>query len=61
MFENLIILTLDGANLQYLAALDKQTGDTVWKTNRSVAWNDENVPRPPWRGTGTCAKPTARL
>jgi outer membrane protein assembly factor BamB len=45
-FENLIILTFDGANLQYLAALDKQTGATVWKTNRSVAWNDENVPGP---------------
>ena len=43
-FENLIILTFDGANLQYLAALDKQTGDTVWKTNRSVAWHDEDVP-----------------
>jgi outer membrane protein assembly factor BamB len=45
-FENLLILTFDGANLQYLAALDKKTGETVWKTNRSVAWNDENVPGP---------------
>jgi outer membrane protein assembly factor BamB len=43
-FENLVILTMDGADLQYHAALDKQTGKTVWKTNRSVAWNDENVP-----------------
>jgi outer membrane protein assembly factor BamB len=43
-YENLIILTLDGADLQYHVALDKQTGRTVWKTNRSVAWNDENVP-----------------
>lgn len=43
-FENLIILTFDGADLQYLVALDKKTGDTVWKTKRSVAWNDENVP-----------------
>jgi len=43
-FENLLILTFDGANLQYVAALDKQTGDTVWKTNRSVAWHDEDVP-----------------
>jgi outer membrane protein assembly factor BamB len=25
-------------------ALDKKTGKTVWKTDRSVAWNDENVP-----------------
>jgi len=44
LFENLIILTMDGADLQYHVALDKKTGQTVWKTNRSVAWNDENVP-----------------
>jgi outer membrane protein assembly factor BamB len=43
-FENLLILTMDGADLQYHVALEKQTGRTVWKTNRSVAWNDENVP-----------------
>ena len=43
-FENLLILTMDGVDLQYHVALDKQTGQTVWKTNRSVAWNDENVP-----------------
>ena len=43
-FEDLLILTFDGANLQYLAALDKKTGKTVWKTDRSVAWNDENDP-----------------
>jgi outer membrane protein assembly factor BamB len=43
-FENLIILTFDGADLQYHIALDKMTGKTVWKTNRSVAWNDENIP-----------------
>jgi outer membrane protein assembly factor BamB len=41
LFENLVILTMDGVNLQYLVALDKKTGQTVWKTNRSVAWNDE--------------------
>ncbi len=44
LFENLVILTFDGADLQYHVALDKQTGKTVWKTDRSVAWNDENVP-----------------
>jgi outer membrane protein assembly factor BamB len=43
LFENLLILTFDGADLQYHVALDKQTGKNVWKTNRSVAWNDENV------------------
>lgn len=44
LFENLLILTMDGVDLQYLVALDKLTGKTVWKTNRSVAWNDENEP-----------------
>ena len=44
LFENLVILTFDGADLQYHVALDKTTGATVWKTNRSVAWNDENAP-----------------
>jgi outer membrane protein assembly factor BamB len=29
-FENLIILTMDGADLQYHVALDKATGETVW-------------------------------
>ena len=44
LFENLLILTFDGADLQYHAALDKKTGKTMWKTDRSVEWNDENVP-----------------
>jgi outer membrane protein assembly factor BamB len=43
-FENLLILTMDGADLQYIVGLDKKDGRTVWKTNRSVAWNDEDVP-----------------
>jgi len=46
LFENLLILTFDGADLQYTAGLDKQTGATLWKTNRSVAWNDESSPDP---------------
>jgi len=45
-YENLLILTMDGVDVQYHAALDKKTGRTVWKTNRSVAWNDESVPGP---------------
>jgi outer membrane protein assembly factor BamB len=45
-FENLLILTMDGVDVQYHIALDKQTGRTVWKTDRSVAWNDEDAPGP---------------
>jgi outer membrane protein assembly factor BamB len=46
LFEDLLILTLDGADQQYLVALNKLTGETVWKTNRSVAWNDEGSSDP---------------
>jgi outer membrane protein assembly factor BamB len=43
LFDNLVILTFDGVDLQYVAALDKRTGDTVWKTDRDVQWNDQNL------------------
>lgn len=43
LFENLLILTFDGADLQYVVALNKQTGETVWKTDRSANWNDEDI------------------
>jgi outer membrane protein assembly factor BamB len=44
LFDNLLILTLDGVDLHYTVALDKKTGQTVWKTDRSAVWNDEDVP-----------------
>jgi outer membrane protein assembly factor BamB len=44
LYDGLVILTFDGVDLQYVVALDHNTGKTVWKTDRSVAWNDENVP-----------------
>ena len=44
LYKDTLILTMDGADLQYLVALDKKTGKTVWKTDRSVAWNDEDIP-----------------
>lgn len=46
LFQNLLILTFDGADLQYLVGLDKVSGRTIWKTDRSVAWNDEHIERP---------------
>jgi outer membrane protein assembly factor BamB len=46
LFEDLVILTFDGADLQYVTALDKVSGDTVWKTDREVEWNDQNVTGP---------------
>jgi outer membrane protein assembly factor BamB len=42
MFGDFIILTLDGGDVQYLAALHKKTGKTVWKADRSTKWPKEN-------------------
>ncbi len=34
LYKNLLILVRDGTDQQYVTALDKQTGHTVWKTDR---------------------------
>lgn len=39
LHQNLLILTVDGRDVQYVVALDKTTGKTVWKTNRSVDYS----------------------
>jgi outer membrane protein assembly factor BamB len=36
LFENLLVLHVDGRDVQYVIALDKATGKTAWKTARSV-------------------------
>jgi len=40
LWSNLLILTLDGIDQQYMAGLDKTTGKTVWKTDRTAQYND---------------------
>ena len=40
IFENLLILHYDGSDMQYVVALDKFTGKTVWKRNRSIDFKD---------------------
>jgi len=34
LFKDLLILVRDGRDAQYVAALNKNTGETLWKTNR---------------------------
>jgi outer membrane protein assembly factor BamB len=36
---DMLILTMDGIEAQYVAGLDKKTGRTVWKTDRSAEWS----------------------
>jgi outer membrane protein assembly factor BamB len=40
LYRDLLILTFDGVDVQYVTALDKHTGKTVWKTERQITWND---------------------
>ena len=40
IFGELLIMHFDGSDVQYIVALDKKTGKTVWKTNRSVDFKD---------------------
>jgi outer membrane protein assembly factor BamB len=36
IYRNLLVLHFDGIDVQYLTALNKNTGKTVWKTDRST-------------------------
>ncbi len=40
LFEDLLILTFDGIDEQFLTALDKETGETVWRTDRTTDYGD---------------------
>jgi len=50
LWDNLLILTLDGIDLQYMAALDKNTGKTLWKTDRTTHWTDLDANGQPMGG-----------
>jgi outer membrane protein assembly factor BamB len=40
VWHDLLILTFDGIDQQYVAALDKRTGKTIWRTDRSTDYHD---------------------
>ena len=40
---DLLVLTFDGIDVQYLVALDKATGKTVWKRDRNIAYEIEST------------------
>ena len=47
LYKNLLILTMDGIDHQYVAALNKSDGKTVWKTGRTTDYKDllEGIPK----------------
>jgi outer membrane protein assembly factor BamB len=40
LFENLLIMNFDGSDQQFIVALDKQTGKTIWHQQRSIDFKD---------------------
>jgi outer membrane protein assembly factor BamB len=40
LYKDLFILNFDGSDHQFIIALDKKTGRTIWKTKRSVDYKD---------------------
>jgi outer membrane protein assembly factor BamB len=40
--DNLVMLTFDGYDVQYVVALDKKTGDTVWKKDRNIDYGSDD-------------------
>jgi outer membrane protein assembly factor BamB/dienelactone hydrolase len=40
VFGDLLLLNFDGSDYQYVAAVDKRTGETKWKADRSIDFQD---------------------
>jgi len=40
LFEDMLILTFDGIDQQYTTALNKETGKTIWRTDRTTDYGD---------------------
>ncbi|MCP4450965.1 MAG: PQQ-binding-like beta-propeller repeat protein [Planctomycetes bacterium] len=49
LFKDLLILTMDGVDRQYVAALNKMTGKTRWRTDRTADFKDLDVTGQPAR------------
>ncbi|MEX2112907.1 MAG: PQQ-binding-like beta-propeller repeat protein [Pirellulales bacterium] len=39
LFGNLLVVALDGYDYQYVVALDKETGKTVWRKDRNIQYD----------------------
>lgn len=40
LFQNMLLMHFDGSDRQFVAALDKRTGKTIWETKRSIDFQD---------------------
>ncbi len=45
LFEGRLIVAFDGIDIQYVVALDKHTGKTLWKKDRNINYGTDNGDR----------------
>jgi outer membrane protein assembly factor BamB len=53
LYGNLLFLNFDGSDHQFVVALDKETGRTVWQTRRSIDFQDLGPDGKPEQGGDT--------
>lgn len=61
IFNDLVILNFDGSDFQYIAAMDKKTGETRWKTDRAIDFQDLENGKPAADGDWRKAFSTCRV
>ena len=61
LYNDLVILPFDGSDFQYVAAMDKTTGQTRWKTDRSIDFQDLENGKPQADGDWRKAFSTPRI
>ncbi|MCH2177768.1 MAG: PQQ-binding-like beta-propeller repeat protein [Mariniblastus sp.] len=53
LYDDKLIVAFDGFDVQYVIALDTQTGKTVWKTERNIKYGTKNGDLMKAYGTGS--------
>lgn len=53
LFENLLIVAFDGYDQQYVIAMDRSNGETVWKRTRDIDYGTDNGDLKKAYGTAT--------
>jgi len=61
IYGNLFILPFDGSDFQFIVALDKSTGKTIWKSDRSIDFQDLKDGKPESEGDWRKAFSTPRI
>ena len=52
LYDDKLLVAFDGADVQYVVALNKQTGETVWRTTRDIDYGTDNGDYKKAYGTG---------